>query len=200
MHLYDAEFMQRWHLAMHLVDAVFYAEVGRVVTAESSSRATQILETLRRVLEEGYAAMALQRVPHIVLLNPAWYHEQMKPVMAEWVILWMEQNHFKGLDHSELILAILEGVTSSKNPALAQKIRKECSPKSVKMLTLVNQWLTSYLPHCLQKIDRVSFGIMTEADKKLARSLDPRMPKTREKLAIPFVGKWMSSTNSTDYL
>lgn len=108
----------------------------------------------------------------------------------------MEANHFQGLSPADLKQAILEGVTPSTNPRLAEMMRANCSPKNTQMATLVYQWLQSYLPHCLQKIDRVSFGIMTAEDKKLAYSLDPRMPKTREKLGIPFVGKDVPSRAS----
>ena len=57
-------------------------------------------------------------------------------------------------------------------------------------------WLKSYLPHCLQKIDRVSFGIMNSLDTQRALDADPNMPATRAKLAIPFVGKDVPSQSS----
>lgn len=41
----------------------------------------------------------------------------------------------------------------------------------MKMLNLSHDWLSSLLPFCLAKIDRVSFGLLTPADlaKALAR-------------------------------
>lgn len=57
------------------------------------------------------------------------------------------------------------------------------------MLNLARDWLRSYLPHCLQKIDRVTFGLLNANDLARALALDPRMPRTRAKLAVPFVGK-----------
>lgn len=54
----------------------------------------------------------------------------------------------------------------------------------------------SYLPHVLQKIDRVSFGLMNKGDYARAIKSDPHMPRTRAKLAIPFVGKDVPSKSS----
>jgi hypothetical protein len=63
-------------------------------------------------------------------------------------------------------------------------------------LNLGKDWLQIYLPHVLQKIDRVSFGIMNGEDYERAVRADPRMPRTRAKLAIPFVGKDVPSRSS----
>ena len=57
------------------------------------------------------------------------------------------------------------------------------------MLNLTHDWLRAYVPHCLAKIDRVTFGIMNKEDGLRAREIDPFMPESRFKLAIPFVGK-----------
>ncbi|CAE7236728.1 unnamed protein product, partial [Symbiodinium sp. KB8] len=59
----------------------------------------------------------------------------------------------------------------------------------MKMLNLAHTWLSLLLPHCLAKIDRVSFGVMTSEDLERALEADPNMPLSRGKLAIPFVGK-----------
>jgi len=49
----------------------------------------------------------------------------------------------------------------------------------------------------MAKVDRVSYGIMTEEDRKRARKLDPNMPATRYKLAIiPCEGKDVPSRSS----
>jgi len=64
------------------------------------------------------------------------------------------------------------------------------------MLNLCRDWLKSYLPHVLQKIDRVSFGLLNKADFDRAMAVDPNMPRTRAKLAVPFVGKDVPSQSS----
>ena len=65
-----------------------------------------------------------------------------------------------------------------------------------KMLNLTRDWLLSYLPHALRKINRVSFGLLSKADLARALVTDPNMPMSRAKLAVPFVGKDMPSQSS----
>ena len=56
------------------------------VAFHESGRARAILAELRAVVAAGLApdVKALQRSPHLVLLNVEWYHEHMKPVRAQW--------------------------------------------------------------------------------------------------------------------
>eukprot|EP00966_Prymnesium_polylepis_P000904 20378-Prymnesium_polylepis.2 len=65
------------------------------VDFKESGRAHSILRELRRVIAGGLepSVKALQRSPHLVLLNVEWYHEKMKPVMAQWMQLWLESQH-----------------------------------------------------------------------------------------------------------
>jgi len=65
-----------------------------------------------------------------------------------------------------------------------------------KMLNLCHGWLSTYLPHCLAKVNRVSFGLLTEADCKAAIAADPMVPPSRLKLAVPFLGKDVPSKSS----
>ena len=60
---------------------------------------------------------------------------------------------------------------------LADLTTRKVSPKHTRMLNLSRDWLRSYLPHCLQKIDRVSFGLLNAMDLKRAYEIDPLMPK-----------------------
>jgi hypothetical protein len=39
------------------------------------------------------------------------------------------------------------------------------------------------------QIDRVSFGLLSAADLALALANDPKMPKSRKLVAVPFVGQ-----------
>eukprot|EP00967_Tisochrysis_lutea_P089067 scaffold126661_cov28-Tisochrysis_lutea.AAC.3 len=64
------------------------------------------------------------------------------------------------------------------------------------MINLAHDWLHIYLPHALKKIDRVSFGIMSDDDLKQARRSNPLMPRSRAKLAIPFISKDVPSNAS----
>ena len=94
---------ERWTCAIHCLDAVFFVErQSMAVPFHQSGRAHRILEQLQAVIESGYAKRALQRSPHLVLLNVEWYHECMRPVMAQWMLLWLEANHVAGLGSEQI--------------------------------------------------------------------------------------------------
>merc|ERR1719159_435193 len=52
------------------------------------------------------------------------------------------------------------------------------------------------MPFCLQKIDRVSFGLLSTDEYQRLLQTEPYMPRSRFKLAIPFVGKDVPSRAS----
>ena len=57
------------------------------------------------------------------------------------------------------------------------------------LLNLAHDWLRTYLPHCISKVHRVSYGLLDALQAKRALQRDPNMPRSRLKLAVPFVGK-----------
>ena len=146
---------------------------------------------LRKVIDRGYELRALQRNPHIVLLNPDFYHSDLKAIMMEWAL---ESQHFTGVGEDEIRKYVLEGPQSDQN--LAEKVESRVSRTHIKLLNLCRDWLRSFLPHCLQKIDRVTFGLLSKEDYERALAADPHMPRTRAKLGIPFVGKDVPSRSS----
>ena len=73
---------------------------------------------LRAVIVEGYAARALQKLPHITLLNPDFYHSKMKPVLAEWAFLWLQKQHLHGIERDEAIMYVLEGAVARSDLTL----------------------------------------------------------------------------------
>ena len=191
-----------------------------------SGRAHQILAELAATIEAGYEQRALQRSPHLTLLNTEWYHEQLRPLLLRWGVLWLEANHVSGLN-SELVAAYLacdgtslvgvswdaevEAAAAAEERAAppsalgeaARALRRlhclarlKLSGKAIQLLNLVSEWLRVYLPHCLQKIDRVSFGLLSTAEYKRLVKTEPHMPRSRLKLAIPFVGKDVPSRAS----
>ena len=217
---------ERWTCAIHALDAVFYSERRSMsVPFHQSGRAHKILQQLQRVIEEGYEQRALQRSPHLVLLNVEWYHAEMKPMMAQWMMLWLEANHCAGISTDQ----IQAYITSDGTPVLAhdysqrqggrgaglapeqlaaadaaagpdatdearalRRLHAYCEAhidtKAFKMLNLAAEWLRTYLPHCLQKIDRVSFGLLSVveyAPAEICCSCVPSRPRRRAAPARP---------------
>ena len=231
---------QRWQCAIHCCDAVFYAERRTMaVNFQQSARAKQVLAELCDVIEAGYEQHTLQRSPHLTLLNEEWYVSAMKPVMAKWMLLWLEANHVSGLperfmesyitrDYAPLVHEewgeaveaaaaareaeqVAEGGASYRaaapgSPAHAQQrlhamlllklAAGELTGKAMQLVNLAEEWLSTFLPHCLQKIDRVSFGLLSATEVVKLQQADPHTPRSRLKLAIPFLGKDVPSTAS----
>jgi hypothetical protein len=103
---------ERWTLPIHLLDAVFYTATGRASAFEDRGMAVEILKRISAVLSAGFASKALQRLPHITLLNLAWYHSNLKPLMAEWVYLWLQKQHLHGISRQEATTYMLEGAVA----------------------------------------------------------------------------------------
>ena len=80
--------------------------------------------------------------------------------------------------------------------ALAAKVMANVSLQQKKLLNLTYSWLRTFMPHCLAKINRVSFGLLTEEDCEAVLKEDPLVPRSRLKLAVPFVGKDVPSSSS----
>ena len=212
---------ERWTCAIHCLDAVFYPALRKMsVSFEQSAKAIAILDELAQLVESGYECRALQRSPHLVLLNIDWYHENMLRLMAEWMMLWLAANHFTGLSHVQTVAYLtdddskLEGVVweegveararqlAGTEPLVTNRHRlvammeHSVDERSFKLLNLCHEWLRTYLPHCLAKIDRVSFGLLSADEYKRLLEAEPLMPRSRFKLAIPFVGKDVPSRAS----
>lgn len=78
----------------------------------------------------------------------------------------------------------------------AKVIAHVTSAMHKKLLNLCHNWLSTFLPHCLAKVNRVSFGLLSAEDCTAALLADPHVPRSRLKLAVPFVGKDVPSKSS----
>lgn len=199
----------RWELPIHICDALFYTERDRRISVDfqESIHAQTVLETLADRLEEGFRQRGLLRKPHLVLLDPQFYHSRLKPVITDWVTIWLQSKHLPLLSGQETAEYLLSGPGS--RPAILEKIPQ--LPETFrKLLNLSRDWLLSFLPHIMSKIDRVSYGLLTELDIQRARadrhskdsaeeglrSSDSALRETRAKLAVPFIGKDVPSESS----
>ncbi len=69
--------------------------------------------------------------------------------------MWLESNHVAGIAKKDIIKFLLEGATQRYNSDLALRIETTLTSNHKKLLNLSRDWLESFLPHVLQKIDRV---------------------------------------------
>ena len=191
----------RWDLPIHIIDAIFFCRKGEVCENlqmwEEQEKllgfnAKSILEELREVINKGYELHAMQRNPHLVLLDLQFYHFAIKPVITKWSALWLYKNFVGQVNVDlEVILAYISGTLPVES--IREKIDNHMLPESIKLLNLASNWVKALLPHVLSKINRVSYGILTAADEAL---VDPRCPKSRLMMAVPFVGKDVPSRSS----
>ena len=118
-----AEQGERWLLPITLVDAIFHAATGRVYTSEARGAALDVLERLGAAVEEGYRCMALQRLPHITLLDHDYYHAALKPILAEWCFVWLQGQHLHGIDAKDAIEYLLEVRSRNQNDVAPSSTR-----------------------------------------------------------------------------
>jgi hypothetical protein len=196
---------QRWGVAMHILDPLFWSVFERHTLPEARPEgARDAVETkLAAAVARGIEETKLQASPHAVLLDPAFYECTLKPLWAEWALLWV-------LDQPPL---------DTRAPASAVALRRtmlrylggepEGSPlnkdekeslsllngEAFELLNLAKSWVDSLLPHCFAKINRVKFGLLRGSDIKRFGGV-ANVNEARRLLAVPFVGKDAPSATS----
>ena len=179
----------------------------------------KLYDELTKALERGYAARALQREPHMVLLRDEFYHlkgpngeTSLKEVIARLLVRFLRSQDIAtpsegrpgavaggagaaspGLSDDDVLAYVLERPLPTDDLGKKAALLK---PHDRQYLNLTHDILNVYLPHALKKIDRVTFGVMSDADLLHAKKNDPMMPRSRAKLAIPFVSKDVPSPAS----
>merc|ERR1719399_772212 len=195
----------RWELPIHLIEALFAVQTGTFadrawpgtiaaeVAGEASHLGHAVLAELKAAVEEGYARHALQRTPHLVLLDTDFYHARLQRPFARWALLWLRKNFLGTVQVADDLL--LEFMCAPERAAVQWKAALEAGlvPSSVQLLNLAAHWLRAVLPHVLSKIGRVSFGLL---DPPALAAADPKTPFSRKVLAVPFVGKDVPSKSS----
>ena len=182
----------RWDMQWHLLDAVFYASSRKMTVAFDDSReAKHLLESISTVINGGLKNRYLQKTPHLVLLNSKFYHNDLKPLLARWQLLYLRHKRLPSVEDKHLITYMTKGHKADRQATNAVSVA--LSDEYMKMLNLSHDLLCHFVPFLLGKIDRVNFGLLTEVDLETA---DPKMSLTRLLTAVPFVGKDVPSRAS----
>ena len=179
----------RWHIPFHLLDGLFYAIEGRMtVDLERSRDAVKVLEDVKKVLESGISRNLIQTEPHTVLLSRSFYTRELKGLLCRWMLIFMSTRGLRGISDKDALEYLKNGPARSR-PEIVQLIKGKVSDEHVKMMNLSHDWLETFLPFTLAKIDRVKYGLLSKNDLERLLAIDPRIPKNRKLLAVPFVGK-----------
>ena len=68
-----------------------------------------ILQRFKTVVGRGISEQFLQNTPHLVLLSRKFYKEEMKPILAEWVIIWLISKRMRGVKNDKILAYLLKG-------------------------------------------------------------------------------------------
>ena len=118
----------------------------------------------------------------------------MKPILTRWLLLWLRARKLPNLTDEEVIEYLMRGVTSSHS--ILDKVKTRLGDDHVKMLNLGHDWLQSYLPFVLQKVNRVHFGLLQPYDVQQLEDDGVKIPTSRKLTAVPFVAKDVPSRAS----
>eukprot|EP01047_Picozoa_sp_COSAG01_P053819 COSAG01_NODE_5810_length_4020_cov_2.216526_2_plen_1030_part_00 len=179
----------RWNIPFVMMDAVFYYTECRTTTGFTDSReAADLLEELRKVIDEGCANKDMQKIPHLLVLNRKFYDKRIMPLLAQWMLLWLRHKRVKDVSDETAVLYLTKGPNAGSE--VVSEVLDNLSDEHVKMLNLTHDWLTSFAPFVMAKVNRVGYGLLTVEQVDAAMS-DPncKMPRSRTLVAVPFMGK-----------
>ena len=187
----------RWELPWYLLDALLTISPPPGRAAEQKQAASAggfdavassftgkdraVLQRLHEAVESGLSRNLMQRIPHLILLSDAFYHQTLRPLLAEWLLLWLRRQGLRDVTDDQATRCLLGG---TKDAAVQQVL----SDRHVKMLNLGADWLSFLLPHALRKVSRVHYGLLKPEEMK-EMSAKGGLPRSRRYLAVPFVGK-----------
>jgi len=209
---------RRWEMPVHLLDGVL----------RSSSE-------ISKVLQRGIKSCSVRLVGknQYVLLQKEFYESDLKVPCSKWLMRWLlsSENEIAKdsakaearvrraagdakVDSGEVVKEqILQYIMSKENSTTRDAISECFSKDSIRTLNLARQWINTYLPHVLGKVERVSYGLLHERDlkrwEKLSSSEDDGdnadgkkddddikkkessdvSQSSRWSLAVPFIGK-----------
>lgn len=173
------------------MDAAFFCQTGTTLADWSDNAAAKrALLAIQAAVEQGKQARVIQCTPHIVIVDVAFYHARLKALFARWAMLWLSDKGLSGLSADQLEEFVVNGPSAS--PGTLAKVQGGCSDDGIKLLNLAHGSVSSVIPHILSKINRVSYGLLS--DESLAHSKTE--PISRRLLAVPFVGKDVPSPAS----
>ena len=112
-------------------------------------------------------------------MRQSFYKDTVAPILARWVLRFFTRRHKimgAGVTDSKRTedsgVDSIDDLTSEQlrqyllripgeDEELEAHVTSRLAPDSVAMLNLGHDWLRSFLPHCLSKINRVSFGLLS---------------------------------------
>ncbi|CAK0868701.1 unnamed protein product, partial [Prorocentrum cordatum] len=186
-HVLGSQVGARWQVAFHLLDGLFCCQLPPGPAAASlggQGAAARVLDRIRGAVRRGLEEKCLQASPHLALLSREFYTSELRPLLAEWMLIWLRHRHpWRHQDRD--LLAYLCGA-----PGASERLR-DLGDQRMKALNLARTWLGVLLPHLAGRIHRVHYGLLDEGSPAWNHE-----PPARRHLAVPFVGKDVPSDTS----
>ena len=126
----------------HLLDAVLQAfeltksESSTAPAASSptnggttSAKELTVVHRLAEALKAGLARNLLQRVPHLTLLSDAFYAHSLKPILADWLLLWLRKQGLRDVTDEQALRCLSGG-------AVDATVQAALTDRHVKLLNL----------------------------------------------------------------
>lgn len=146
---------------------------------------------LKNVIEEGLNSFRVQQDPHLVLLDLSWYQEIVVPLLIDVAMSWL-MSSTSTLSPSKTIhvQSSLRRKIQDERSVIDDEIKDDIFLR--KRIVLCANWIRVFLPHCISKIHRVSYGLLHDDDDDTATKLS----LSRRLMAVPFLGKDVPSRSS----
>ena len=104
-----------------------------------------LTQRLEETIRAGLARNMLQRIPHLILLSDSFYHNQMRPILSEWLLLWLRKQGLRDVTDEQALQCLAVGAKDTR-------VQASLSDRHVKLLNLGADWLMFLLPHALRKV------------------------------------------------
>ena len=183
----------RWEMPWYLLNGLLMAvdwkadagatsPSGRAANGSTAAgKEATVLQRLHTAIATGLELRVMQRVPHLILLSDAFYVHTIKPIMADWLLLWLRRHGLRDVTDEQALRCLTSG-------AVDAQVQHALSDQHVKMINLGADWLGFLLPHAIRKISRVHYGLLKPHEMAEMKKVGG-LPRSRRYLAVPFVGK-----------
>lgn len=144
----------RWNLPIHLLDCAFFGSHGHASSPDfvvEGQAAEELVAELAAAVQLGEKNCALHSSPHLVLLSTKFYHNTLKPLVVQWLWLWLAKHPQLVEDVGDGLEALrattivyLAGALSDATAAF-DAMASSLSTLSRQLLVLGRDWVCKYV-------------------------------------------------------
>jgi hypothetical protein len=91
-----------------------------------------ILNKITNIIEIGLKEKTLQKTPHLVLLDRFFYHQQLRPLLAQWLMLFLSTKRLTGITEQQAMTYLMNGPKG--DPAVVDAVNRLLTTEYVKLV------------------------------------------------------------------